>query len=131
MKKIRVLLSMLAVFIVTELPAFTMACSHGYGDGKCGGGGKIAFLLLTMAVGYGVLVLSQKQTRPLDVLGRIVGGIILVVSFVGLLCTAWCGSKRWCNKSAMCDYSGGKKVCPMSLQQMDGNQPPAEPAQGN
>jgi len=61
----------------------------GYGYGKAHFGmGKIPLLLLALGVGYWVLTLSQKQGRPLNILGRVIGGIIMVVSFVGLLCVA-------------------------------------------
>lgn len=66
--------------------------------------GKVPLLLMALAAGYAVLVLSQGQKRPLDALGRFIGAVILLVSFVGLLCVAWCGISH-CRKSAgMCSY---------------------------
>ena len=53
-----------------------------------------SLLLLSLAAGYGVTVLSKSQSRPLDALGRFVGGLILIVSFIGLLCTAVCGVRH-------------------------------------
>lgn len=76
--------------------------------------GKVPLLLIALAAGYTVLTMSQGQKRPLDVLGRIVGGLILVVSFVGLLCVAAC-ALRWCGKSAMCSYPGKSAGCAMSM----------------
>ena len=69
-----------------------------------GGHCSAGLLLLALASGYAVLTLSNKQERPLDLLGRIIGGTILIVSVVGLLCTAVCGIR-----TAMACHSGG---CP-------------------
>ena len=85
--------------------------------------GKVPLLLLALAAGYAVLVLSQRQERPLDVLGRFLGALILVVSFVGLLCVAWC-SLGHCRKNAeMCSY-GRNTMAPCKMPMTD--QPPAD-----
>jgi len=79
---------------------------------------KIPLLLLALAAGYAVLALSNKQERPLDMLGRLVGGLILIVSFIGLLCVAACSlACHW----GRCPISGAVR-CSM------GAQSPAEPA---
>jgi hypothetical protein len=70
-------------------------------------GGKVSLLLLALAAGYAVLVVSNKQERPLDVLGRIIGGLILGISFVGLLCVGFCSMR--CRTGAM---SGCSTVTP-------------------
>ena len=80
-------LAMVLVFVLSE------AALAYYGYGKCPvkmGSGKIWMLLLAMVGGYWVLTLSDKQNKPLDKLGRLVGGFILVVSFVGVICGIVC-----------------------------------------
>lgn len=69
-----------------------------------------AVLLISLAAGYGVLVLSQNQPRPLDAIGRGVGGLILLVALIGLVCSAVCGMK--CHRMMM--GCGSKMSCPMS-----------------
>ena len=69
---------------------------------------KVLVLLLCLAAGYGVLVLANRQERPLDKLGRFIGGVILLVSLVGLLCTAVCGFRYW---RSGC-FGGGAFNCP-------------------
>ncbi|MCG3204464.1 MAG: hypothetical protein KCHDKBKB_01179 [Elusimicrobia bacterium] len=83
-----------------------------------GGVGKVSHLLISLAVGYAVLVFANKQERPLDILGRIIGGLIVLVSAIGLICIAACGIKckmAACSKGAnmSCDYSKPKSYCPM------------------
>lgn len=75
---------------------------------------KVPALMVALAAGYGVLVLSVKQQRPLDVLGRFIGGVILVVSFIGLLCAAYAGIM--CHRGgSMCGGPGMmSKGCPYS-----------------
>lgn len=55
----------------------------------------VPLLLLSLAAGYGVLILSERQDRPLDVLGRVIGGIIVLVAAIGLICIATCSVGRW------------------------------------
>lgn len=102
----RVMLSV-AVFLMTQMP---LLAGCGAGNSSCGGGGKISLLLLALAVGYGVLVLSQSQQKPLDTLGRIIGGVILVVSIIGLFCIAFAGMKSRCSSKVMCPWSGSAPV---------------------
>lgn len=97
-----------------------------------GSGSKVSLLLMALAAGYAVLVLANKQERPLDVLGRILGGLILVVSFVGLLCVAVCkigcrmGSCHKTDPSACsvearkhCPFPAGAEESPVSMTQPD------------
>ncbi len=94
-----------------------------------GGVGKVPLLLLALAAGYGVLVLANKQERPLDRLGRLVGGIVLVVSFVGLLCVAVCSimCRVSCHGERMGAACGmAKPTCPYSGNHDDASAPPAE-----
>jgi hypothetical protein len=86
---------------------------------------KVPMLLVALAAGYGVLVLSQQQQRPVSGLGRFLGAVILLVSFAGLLCTAVCTVRsRWgkCHDAAQqCGMS--MKHCPVSAP----TEAPAEP----
>jgi hypothetical protein len=79
-----------------------------------GGMSKVPMLLLALAAGYAVLVLSNSQQRPLDVLGRILGSLILLISFVGLLCVA---SSRLCHRWARCHGDKMTMGCPMMKSQ--------------
>ena len=120
MKLFRNVFAALVVFIATKgVLLANMGCSYG---SHGGGGGKVAMLLLTLAAGYGVMVLSQGQKRPLDVLGRFIGGLILIVSFVGLVCVAACGVH--CMMERRC---GGKSGSPLS--HMMESAPPQTPNQ--
>lgn len=106
------------------------------------GGGKAAVLLIALAVGYWVLTLAKKENAPLDKLGRFVGGLILAVSLIGLLCVAACGvMSMWCGRgggmgcspaSMMCP-AGGPKSATMkgachSFMKGDSGEPAGEPA---
>jgi hypothetical protein len=61
----------------------------------------VSLWFLCLAAGYGVLVVADKQTRPLDKLGRWVGGLILLCSIVGLI------------GSALCKFGAMKNSCPI------------------
>lgn len=81
------------------------------------GHGAVTLLLIAMAAGYGTLVLASKQEKPLDKLGRLVGGIVLAVSFVGLLCSAVCAIKYRCGacpygRGVNCGYDGHEVTPP-------------------
>ena len=72
---------------------------------------KITLLMLTLAVGYWVLTLAQTQPKPLDKLGRIIGGLILIGALIGAICISVCRlgcAKGWCPPSG-----GGKMMCSM------------------
>jgi hypothetical protein len=57
-------------------------------------GGKIAFLLVALALGYWVLTLAENQSPGLRTVGRVSGWVIMVVAVGGLLCSAVCGLGR-------------------------------------
>jgi hypothetical protein len=124
------MLSCFSFLLMMVLPVQAgMACGGHSGMG--GGGGRVALILLALAVGYGVLVLSQNQIKPLDVLGRFIGGLILIVSFVGLLCIAACAIKcSWasCKEKMGCPYSRSGSACEMKTQNMDAAPPVDQPA---
>ena len=99
--------------------------------GMGGTGGKVSLLLMALAAGYAVLVLANKQGRPLDVLGRILGALILLVSSIGLVCMAACSLKCKMGScgpksAAMCD-SGPKKDCPFAGAASAGTTTPPSP----
>ena len=84
---------------------------------------KIPLMLLTLAAGYGVLVLASRQERPLDKLGRLLGGLILLVSFIGSICTGWC---RLSAMRGKCDIAGSKTMsCHLPSEPVE---PAAEPS---
>jgi hypothetical protein len=68
-----------------------------------------ALMLLALAAGYWVLTISQSQQKPLDKLGRLVGGFILLVSIVGLVAGAIC--RVGCMRGTC---SASRMHCPMS-----------------
>jgi hypothetical protein len=112
---------MVGLFLLFQVPVYACyACHHG----SYGGASKAAVLLLALAAGYGVLVLSQSQSRPLNVIGRVIGGIVLVVSLIGLICVGV--SRVWCKKGAQGKFGGTKFGCPMSFHQMDSMKMPED-----
>ncbi|OVE77293.1 hypothetical protein BVX98_03105 [bacterium F11] len=105
MNSIRTLFYGVGVFFLMTPSLFA---GYGYAYGGCVVG-KVSILLLALAVGYWVLTVADKQKKPLDILGRIVGGIILFVSICGLLCNAICGICKWRSSSGKsCFYSAKK-----------------------
>ncbi len=67
--------------------------------------GGTGLLLLSAAAGYWVLERAEVHKRGLRRVGRWVGGLIIVVSILGLLCRASaCMSKGcpWTSKSTFC-----------------------------
>src|SRR5262245_57402670 len=127
MKRFKTAVLSAAAFLVTGAAS---ACGQD-GMMNCGhrpGGALVLFgLLIALAAGYGVLVLSQGQPRPLDKLGRLIGGLILVVSFVALIAGAVCGVHclitRGCASGAGCPMMS-KKACHMT---MDAPSPTPQP----
>lgn len=87
-------------------------------------GGHVAPLLISLAVGYGVLILAKREAKPLNRIGKFVGWLILIVSFVGLLCLASSGLCRMCPKSG-CPWGGPRSACLMPDMGMP---MPADPA---
>ena len=112
-----------------------MTNAHAHGGYSEGRFFIVPLLLVTMAIGYWVLTLSQKVERPLDKLGRFIGGFVLLVSFLGLLCSAICGIcyMRSCRTGAMgaqgCSYPMKKMGCPFqaSSSPAAAEEKPAEP----
>lgn len=90
---------------------------------------NIAILLLSLAAGYGVLALSNKQERPLDGLGRFIGGLILLVSLGGLIgaavCKAACHFGRCNHGAATC----GMKTMTCPISQAPAETPAAVPSE--
>jgi hypothetical protein len=68
-------------------------------------------LILGLAAGYGVLVLANRQERPLDKLGRYVGGAVLLLSVLGLICAAVC---KISHMTGRCNTPGAVMQCPFS-----------------
>ena len=61
-------------------------------------------LLLAATAGYWVIVQAEGRKRGLRRLGRWLGGAVIVVSLIGVLCQLACGS------AGNCPWSG-KKAC--------------------
>ncbi len=63
-------------------------------------GGKLAFLLIALALGYWVLTLAENQSPGLRKVGRVSGWVIMAVAAGGLICAAACGLCRMkkCNR---------------------------------
>lgn len=72
----------------------------------------IVAYLISLAVGYWVLTLADKQNGLTKTLGHVFAWIIIVVSLLGPVClaaTAWCRHSeggRW-GHSDRCSWSGG------------------------
>lgn len=88
---------------------------------------SLPLLLLSLAAGYGVLVLSNKQERPLDKLGRVIGGLVLLGALAGLLWPLVCAAKYMCGGNTSCPISSKKIVCPEPTTSSSS----AEPAAAN
>jgi len=67
-------------------------------------------LLIALAGGYAVLVMSQHQQSPLDALGRWLGSFILLVALTGLVCTAVCALR--CRYGGACG-AAPRMTCPV------------------
>jgi len=86
-------------------------------------GGQAAPLLVSLAFGYAALILAKRETKSLNLLGRVIGWTIIAVSAIGLICIAACGLYRMCPKnraacdSAMsCPYAGARTACAVPEQ---------------
>lgn len=65
---------------------------------------RILAYLIGLALGYWVLTHAEKEKKMLKTIGRIIGWIIIVVSFIGPLCLA--GSAIYCRTHGdSCAYS--------------------------
>jgi len=66
--------------------------------------------LLSMAVGYWVLTLADKQNGKIKTLGQVLAGIIIVVSLLGPICkaaSALCCHNGAAGYSQSCPFTGG------------------------
>lgn len=50
----------------------------------------VFYSLIALGVSFWVLTVADRQKRPLDVLGRLIGALILAVAFFGLLAALLC-----------------------------------------
>jgi len=79
---------------------------------------RIVAYLVSLAVGYWVLTLAEKEKNNTKKIGKVIGWIIIVVSLIGPLCLA--GSAIHCVSSGgSCTYSSN---CPWTSHHsmMDG-----------
>ena len=67
-----------------------------YGHGLVG-------LLLTAVAGYWVLERASTHKGQLQKVGFFVGSLILVISFLGVICNVWCMGT---GKTGMCPFGG-------------------------
>jgi len=96
----------------------TTSAWAGYGGG--GIGSKIGLLLITIAVGYWVLTLAQKQPKPLNTIGRILGSLICLVSILGIVCMLACGGRSCKLAGSKCGYAAKKAGCPYAASKCSG-----------
>lgn len=96
------------IIFAAVLPSFAtgMSCPPAGG-----GAGRATFLLVALAVGYWVLVLANNQEKPLNLIGRIVGWVILAVALIGLICSAVAGYCLWRCPSGKCAWGPKKAMC--------------------
>ena len=85
---------------------------------------RTAPLLISMAVGYAVLVFAKREARPLDWIGKIIGWILILVSLAGLICIAasaacrYCPFHRSCDTALACPYYMHRGVACAPLESM-------------
>jgi hypothetical protein len=71
-------------------------------------GTGMGVLLFTAVTGYWVLERAERQKKSLRKVGRIVGTLVIIVSFFGVACSVAC-------KAGVCGKAGWKKAgCPLS-----------------
>ena len=107
---------MTTVSALTLLPLFTVVAEAGHGYSR-GGSGKAYFALVIIAVGYWVLTMAANQKGRLKKLGNWLGGLIIVVSLAGLICSAVFRAKKYCKYSK--DGSCSIAACPFKGQAKD------------
>ena len=81
------------------------------------GGHGVVGLLLTSIGGYWVLERASGHKGRLKQVGQVLGGLIIVVSLMGVACNVWCVAKCRSGYGSM----GGKKAgffCPFTSKQM-------------
>ncbi len=81
--------------------------------------GGIAGLLLSAAAGYWVLERAEHERGRLKTIGRVVAGLILVLSFGGVVCRFY---------AVTAGQPGGKSWCPFSQGYLSKETPPAQPS---
>ncbi len=69
-------------------------------------------LLLTMVAGYWVLERAATHKGRLKQVGQLVGGLVIAVSVLGMVCRAW----GFISASGMCPIGamGKKGLCPFT-----------------
>jgi hypothetical protein len=98
--------------MLLSLPAWAGAeCAHAAAGASSAC--KTPFLFITLGFGYWLLRLAESETvKLLKVVGRLVSWILLIGSFLGLLCSAM-GPCRKSSGAMMCAKPAGAH-CPMS-----------------
>jgi len=100
-------------FVIFAISGLAEAAGGGHHYGKIGFA-KVPLMLLALAVGYWVLTLSEKQKKPMDLVGRLIGGLIVLVALLGLICSAAFGYRKYskykCGKwsKSECSYHQAK-----------------------
>ena len=75
-------------------------------------GGGVAGLLLAAIGGYWVLERAEGHKGSLRKVGRLLGGLIIIVSLVGMLCKIWCLAVCPMGKGGMMGKGG---YCPFTI----------------
>jgi hypothetical protein len=83
------------------------------GGSSAGQSLALPFLLLSLVGGYWVLTLAINQAKTLNVVGKIVGVVVMLVAVCGLVCMALCGMCR--GKKSMCSVGSAKTECTYSM----------------
>ena len=74
----------------------------------------VAILLLTAVAGYVVFERASSRKGSVKKLGRVVGVVVIVLSFLGVACRAYSGIS-----GTGCPYGGGyfkKGICPYAAK---------------
>ena len=94
---------------------------------------QIVAYLISLAVGYWILTLSEKEKGKNKTIGQVIGWIIIVVSLAGPLCIGACHllcrtQSGSCSYSSCCPGDGhGMSSCPeMGKGMMGGAAPSAD-----
>ena len=70
----------------------------------------VALLLLSAAVGYWVLERAEGQKKNLKQIGQLVGGLIIVISLLGVACKVYYlmkgGKMMYCPPGMNCPFMG-------------------------
>ena len=74
---------------------------------------QTAFLLITLGFGYKIFSeASRKSEKSVGQLGKLVGIVMMIVSFGGVLCSTWTAIKygSLCGSSMYCPMPQGPKM---------------------